>query len=172
VISRSDTSNILSVVRGCEADHSPPPSAELHASNTFSWRDAQVKQRDNFIFTFTCYKIGGEKAPRELMHSKVRNTSALTVCADLSRTVQRSEQVRFQCRFQVHNFFTYTIKRQNRTENVDTDFRTMTAKCYGEPFTCSHWHRCYQPTSLTVREHTVQNGLPGNIPLCHQILFC
>jgi hypothetical protein len=45
---------------GREADHSPPPSAEvkegvdlyLHSSNTPSWRGAQLKHRDNFTFTF------------------------------------------------------------------------------------------------------------------------
>jgi hypothetical protein len=45
---------------GCEADHSPPSSAEvkekvelyLHYPNTPSWRDAQLKHRDNFTFTF------------------------------------------------------------------------------------------------------------------------
>jgi hypothetical protein len=43
---------------GCEADHSPPSSAEviewvelyLHSPNTPSWRGAQLKQRDNFTF--------------------------------------------------------------------------------------------------------------------------
>jgi hypothetical protein len=45
---------------GCEADHSPPYSAEveeyvelyLHFRNTPSWHGAQLKHRDNFIFTF------------------------------------------------------------------------------------------------------------------------
>jgi hypothetical protein len=44
---------------GREADHSPPSSAEvneclelyLHSHNTPSWRDAQLKHRDNFAFT-------------------------------------------------------------------------------------------------------------------------
>jgi hypothetical protein len=44
-----------------EADHSPPPSAEvkecvellLHSPNTPSWRGAQLKHRDNFTSTFT-----------------------------------------------------------------------------------------------------------------------
>jgi hypothetical protein len=42
----------------CEADHSPPSSAEvkewvelyLHYPNTPSWRGAQLKHRDNFNF--------------------------------------------------------------------------------------------------------------------------
>jgi hypothetical protein len=46
---------------GREADHSPPPSAEvkecvelyLHASMP-SWRGAQLKHRDNFTFTWMC----------------------------------------------------------------------------------------------------------------------
>jgi hypothetical protein len=46
---------------GRETDHSPPSSAEvkecvelyLHSHNTSSWRGALVKNRDNFIFTFT-----------------------------------------------------------------------------------------------------------------------
>jgi hypothetical protein len=45
---------------GREADHSPPSSTEvkecvelyLHSPNTLSWRDAQLKHRDNFNFTF------------------------------------------------------------------------------------------------------------------------
>jgi hypothetical protein len=45
---------------GREADHSPPSSAEvkecvelyLHSPNTPSWRDAHLKHRDNFTFTF------------------------------------------------------------------------------------------------------------------------
>jgi hypothetical protein len=45
---------------GREADHSPPSSAEVkecvelyfHSSNTPSWRDAQLKHRDKFTFTF------------------------------------------------------------------------------------------------------------------------
>jgi hypothetical protein len=44
---------------GREADHSAPSSAEvkeyvelyLHSPNTPSWRDAQLKHRDNFTFT-------------------------------------------------------------------------------------------------------------------------
>jgi hypothetical protein len=46
---------------GCEADHSPPSSAEVkewvelyfHSPNTPSWRGAQLKKkhRDNFTFT-------------------------------------------------------------------------------------------------------------------------
>jgi hypothetical protein len=38
----------------CEADHSPPSSAEVKNawSYTPSWRGAQLKQRDNFTFTF------------------------------------------------------------------------------------------------------------------------
>jgi hypothetical protein len=44
---------------GCEADHSPPSSAEikecvelyLHSPSTSSWRGAQLKHRDNFTFT-------------------------------------------------------------------------------------------------------------------------
>jgi hypothetical protein len=44
---------------GREADHSSPSSAEfkecvelyLHSPNTPSWHGAQLKQRDNFIFT-------------------------------------------------------------------------------------------------------------------------
>jgi hypothetical protein len=47
--------------QGREADHSPPPSAEvkeyvelyLHYSNTPSWRGAQLKHRDNFTFTYS-----------------------------------------------------------------------------------------------------------------------
>jgi hypothetical protein len=46
---------------GREADHSLPSSAEvkewmelyLHSPNTPSWRGAQLKHRDNFIFTWT-----------------------------------------------------------------------------------------------------------------------
>jgi hypothetical protein len=46
---------------GREADYSPPSSAEvkecvklyLHSPNTPSWCGAQLKHRDNFIFTFT-----------------------------------------------------------------------------------------------------------------------
>jgi hypothetical protein len=45
---------------GREADHSPPSSAEvkervelyLHYYNTPRWRGAQLKNRDNFTFTF------------------------------------------------------------------------------------------------------------------------
>jgi hypothetical protein len=46
---------------GCEADHSPPSSAEVkecvelhfHSPNTLSWRGTQLKKhRDNFTFTF------------------------------------------------------------------------------------------------------------------------
>jgi hypothetical protein len=48
---------------GREADHSPPSSAEVkewvdlyfHSPNTSSWRDAQLKHRDNF--TFYMYRI-------------------------------------------------------------------------------------------------------------------
>jgi hypothetical protein len=44
---------------GCEADHSPPSSAEVkewvelyfHSPNTQSWRGAQFRHRDNFTFT-------------------------------------------------------------------------------------------------------------------------
>jgi hypothetical protein len=44
---------------GRDADHSPPPSAEvkecvelyLHSPNTPSWHGAQLKHRDNFTFT-------------------------------------------------------------------------------------------------------------------------
>jgi hypothetical protein len=52
---------LLGVKRpGREADHSPPSSAELkecveihlHSPNTPLWRDAQLKYRDNFTFTF------------------------------------------------------------------------------------------------------------------------
>jgi hypothetical protein len=47
---------------GREADHSPPPSAEvkewvdlyLHSPNPLSWRGAQLKHRDNFTFSFYC----------------------------------------------------------------------------------------------------------------------
>jgi hypothetical protein len=43
---------------GCEADHSPPSSAEvkewmelyLHSPNGPSWRGAQGEHRDNFTF--------------------------------------------------------------------------------------------------------------------------
>jgi hypothetical protein len=43
---------------GCEADHSPPSSAEVkecvelyfHTPNTSSWRGARLKHRDNFTF--------------------------------------------------------------------------------------------------------------------------
>jgi hypothetical protein len=46
---------------GREADHSPPSSTEvtewvelyLHSPNTPPWRGAQLKHRDNFIFTLT-----------------------------------------------------------------------------------------------------------------------
>jgi hypothetical protein len=45
---------------GCEADHSPPSSAEvkervelyLHSPNTPSWRVVLLKHRDKFTFTF------------------------------------------------------------------------------------------------------------------------
>jgi hypothetical protein len=53
---------------GSEANHSPPPSAEvkewvelyLHSHNTPSWRGAQLKHRDNFTFTFV-YTEGRRK---------------------------------------------------------------------------------------------------------------
>jgi hypothetical protein len=48
---------------GREADHSPPSSAEVkecvelyfHSHNTPSWRDAQLKHRDNFTFYLYCF---------------------------------------------------------------------------------------------------------------------
>jgi hypothetical protein len=54
--------SFLAVKRsGSEADHSPPSTAEIkecvelyfHSPSTPSWRDAQLKHRDNFTFTFT-----------------------------------------------------------------------------------------------------------------------
>jgi hypothetical protein len=49
--------------QGREADHSPPSNAEvkewvelyLHSSITPSWRGAQLKQRDNFTFSFDIF---------------------------------------------------------------------------------------------------------------------
>jgi len=46
---------------GCEADHSPPSSAEvkewvelyLHSPDMPLWHGAQLKHKDNFIFMFT-----------------------------------------------------------------------------------------------------------------------
>jgi hypothetical protein len=48
---------------GLEADYSPPSSAEvkecmelyIHSPNMPSWRGAQLKDRDNFTFTFTSH---------------------------------------------------------------------------------------------------------------------
>jgi hypothetical protein len=49
---------------GCEADHTPPYSAEvkewvelyLHSSNTPSWRGAQLKKRQLYVaVTKTCH---------------------------------------------------------------------------------------------------------------------
>jgi hypothetical protein len=44
----------------CEADHSPPSSAEVKAARSYtsipnapSWRGAQLKHRDNFTFMYT-----------------------------------------------------------------------------------------------------------------------
>jgi hypothetical protein len=52
---------------GCEADHSPPSSAEvkewvdlyLHFPNTPSWRGVQLRKKhmNNFTFTFACLTI-------------------------------------------------------------------------------------------------------------------
>jgi hypothetical protein len=47
----------------CEADHSPPSSAEvkecvelyLHSPDVLSWRGAKLKYRDNFTFTLDKY---------------------------------------------------------------------------------------------------------------------
>jgi hypothetical protein len=49
---------------GREADHSPPPSADvkewvelyLHSPSTPPWRGAKLNHRDNFTFTFTMEK--------------------------------------------------------------------------------------------------------------------
>jgi hypothetical protein len=50
---------------GHEADHSPPSSAEikewvelyLHSPNTPSWRDAQLRHRDNFTFALSSWVL-------------------------------------------------------------------------------------------------------------------
>jgi hypothetical protein len=77
---------------GCEADHSPPSSAEvkewmelyLHFLNTPSWLGVQSKHRDNFTFTFYFFVVpnfswdvdsysAGQDIPWILWSPKVRS---------------------------------------------------------------------------------------------------
>jgi hypothetical protein len=66
----------------CEADHSPPSSAEIkewvaiyvHSPNTPSWRGAQLKHRDNFTLTF--YKTNFYMEPNSVMDSSAENHSS------------------------------------------------------------------------------------------------
>jgi hypothetical protein len=72
---------------GREADHSPLSGAEveewvelyLHSPNAPSWRDAQLKHRDNFIFTeMVCL-------------ARIHKTGQLRVEAILSRLVLQNQ---------------------------------------------------------------------------------